>query len=126
MYYELLSQRHTVTGTVYADQLKKLADAVRERRPRRASVHLLHDDARPHVAKETRDKLDELGWDTVPHPHFSPDIAPSDYHLSHPLDAFLAKKKFTKIGDVGRTVNIFFDSQSPQFWEQGIAGLPIR
>ncbi|EYC21129.1 hypothetical protein Y032_0020g233 [Ancylostoma ceylanicum] len=53
LHYELLLQGQTVTGTVYANQLQKLAYAVRERRPRRASIHLLHDNARPHVAKET-------------------------------------------------------------------------
>ena len=126
LYHELLPQGHTVTGSVYANQLQKLADAVRERRPRRAFVHLLHDNAKPHVAKETREKLEELGWDTVPHPPYSPDIAPSDYHLFRPLKAFLAKKKFTKLEDVGRAVSDFFDSQSPQFWEKGIADLPIR
>lgn len=126
LYYELLPQGHTVTGIVYANQLQKLADAVREKRPRRASVHLLHDNARPHVANETREKLEELGWDTVPHPPYSPDIAPSDYHLFRPLKASLAKKKFTKLEDVVRAVNDFFNSQSAQFWEKGIADLPIR
>ncbi|EYC36039.1 hypothetical protein Y032_0941g3143 [Ancylostoma ceylanicum] len=65
LYYELLPQGHTVTGTVYANQMQKLADAARERRPRQASVHLLHDNARLHVAKETLDKLEKLGWDTI-------------------------------------------------------------
>ncbi|EYC01128.1 hypothetical protein Y032_0110g180 [Ancylostoma ceylanicum] len=55
LYYELLPQGHTVTGTVYSSQLQKLVDAVRERRPRRASVYVLHDNARRHVAKETGD-----------------------------------------------------------------------
>ncbi|EYC42193.1 hypothetical protein Y032_0540g3165 [Ancylostoma ceylanicum] len=36
LYYELLPQGHTVTGAIYANQLQKLAEAVRERRPRRA------------------------------------------------------------------------------------------
>ncbi|EYC37441.1 hypothetical protein Y032_0791g2369 [Ancylostoma ceylanicum] len=125
LYNELLPQEHIVTGNVYASQLQKLADAVRERRLRRASVHLLHDNARLHVAKETRDKLEELGWDTSPHPPYSPDIAPSDYTLFPPLKAFLAKKKFTKIEDVERAISDFFDSQSPQFCEKGIADLPL-
>ncbi|EYB99061.1 hypothetical protein Y032_0125g1267 [Ancylostoma ceylanicum] len=45
-----------------------------------------------HATKETRDKLEELGWDTVPHPPYSPDIASSDYHLLLPLEAFLANE----------------------------------
>lgn len=126
LYFELLPQGCTVTGIVHASQLQKLAEVIREKRPRRASVHLLHDNARPHVAKETRAKLEELGWDTVPHPPYSPDIAPSDYHLFRPLKASLAKKKFAKVDDVVRAVSDFFDSQSAQFWEKGIADLPSR
>lgn len=60
MYYELLSQEHTVTAVVYATQLQKLAEAAREKRQRRASVHRLHDKARPHAAKATK-KNRELG-----------------------------------------------------------------
>ncbi|EYC20992.1 hypothetical protein Y032_0020g171 [Ancylostoma ceylanicum] len=114
LYYKLLPQGHTATGTAYANQLQKLADAVRERRPEQASVHLLHDNARPHVAKEASDKLEDLVWDTVFHPPYFPDIAPLDYHLFRPLKAFLAKKKFIKIEGVERAVSDFFDSQFPQ------------
>ncbi|KAK6762382.1 hypothetical protein RB195_023192 [Necator americanus] len=70
-------------------------DRSRERL-RRALVHLLYDSARPHVAKETHEKLEELGWDTAPHTAYSSDLALSDYHLFRPLKAFLAEKIFTK------------------------------
>ncbi|EYB82735.1 hypothetical protein Y032_0352g3263 [Ancylostoma ceylanicum] len=128
LHYELLPQLpqgHTVTGTAYANQLQKLAEVIREKRPRLASVHLLHYNARQHVAKETRDKLGERGWDTAPHPPCPSDIAPSDYHLFLSSKAFLAKKKSTKFGDVERVVSDFFDSHSHQFWENGNADLPI-
>lgn len=70
------------------DQLQKLAEAIREKRPRRASLHLLHDNARAHATKATQQKLLMLGWNAVPHPPYSPDIAPSDYHLFRPLREF--------------------------------------
>lgn len=40
MYSELLPQAHIVTGSIYVKQLQK---AVREKRPRPASVCLLHE-----------------------------------------------------------------------------------
>lgn len=43
-----------------------LEDADREKRWRRASAYLLYDNARPHVAKEAREELRELDWDTPP------------------------------------------------------------
>ncbi|VDO71501.1 unnamed protein product [Heligmosomoides polygyrus] len=33
-----------------------------------------------HRAKMTTDKLAELGYVHMPHPPYSPDISPSDYH----------------------------------------------
>ncbi|KAG5313106.1 MOS1T transposase, partial [Pseudoatta argentina] len=44
-------------------------------------VILLHDNARPHVAKPVKTYLETLKWEVLPHPPYSPDIAPSDFHL---------------------------------------------
>uniref|UniRef100_A0A8R1HKZ3 Transposase n=1 Tax=Caenorhabditis japonica TaxID=281687 RepID=A0A8R1HKZ3_CAEJA len=96
LYYELLPQGRTVNAITYSNQLASLALAFREKRPRRSAVHLLHDNARPHVAKATREKLQELNWNTVPHLPYSSDIAPSDYHLFQPLKLFLKEKRFVK------------------------------
>ncbi|VVC42845.1 Transposase, type 1 [Cinara cedri] len=38
-------------------------------------------DARPHVAKVVKDTLLQLEWEVLPYPAYSPDIAPSNYHL---------------------------------------------
>uniref|UniRef100_A0A8R1DVR7 Histone-lysine N-methyltransferase SETMAR n=1 Tax=Caenorhabditis japonica TaxID=281687 RepID=A0A8R1DVR7_CAEJA len=92
----------------------------------RSAVHLLHDNARPHVAKATQAKLKELNWDTVPHPPYSPDIEPSDYHLFRPLNLFLKEKRFAKYEDLKMAVFDFFDSQSAAFWKKGIDDLPER
>ncbi|CAD6199809.1 unnamed protein product [Caenorhabditis auriculariae] len=93
LYFELLPQGRTVTASIYTDQLEKLAAAIREKRPQRASVHLQRDNARPHVGKETQQKLATLGWETVSHPPYSSDLAPSDYHMFRPLEHRLAGKK---------------------------------
>ena len=59
--------------------------ALREKRPeyeqRHDKVILLHDNARPHVAKVVKKYLKMLKWDVLSHPLYSPDIAPSDYWL---------------------------------------------
>ncbi|KAG5325467.1 MOS1T transposase, partial [Pseudoatta argentina] len=36
-----------------------------------------------HVAKPVRTYLETLKWEVLPHPLYSPDIAPSDFHLFH-------------------------------------------
>uniref|UniRef100_A0A8R1DM43 HTH_48 domain-containing protein n=1 Tax=Caenorhabditis japonica TaxID=281687 RepID=A0A8R1DM43_CAEJA len=53
LYYELLPQRRTVNATTYSNEFAFLALALREKRQRRSAVNLLHDNARPHVAKAT-------------------------------------------------------------------------
>jgi len=43
-------------------------------------VILLHDKAWPHTARLTLETVDQLGFEVLPHPPHSPDLAPSDYH----------------------------------------------
>ena len=41
----------------------------------------MHDNAPAHRALATRKKLVYLGFQYLDHPPYSPDLAPSDYHL---------------------------------------------
>ena len=120
LYYELFSDNETVNTDVYAAQLHKLAAAVHEKRSRRANVYLLHDNARPHIASKTHQQLELLGWETLPHPLYSSDIAPSDYHLFWALKNVLRGKRFVNFGEVESELTSFFNSQKPEFWVKGI------
>ena len=61
-----------------------LNEASLEKRPAVASnrrkLMLLQDNAR-HVAKAVKETLMQLEWEVLPHPAYSPDLAPSDYYL---------------------------------------------
>jgi len=48
-------------------------------------ILLLHDNARPHTAAHTLETLKQLKWEAMEHPAYSPDLAPSDFHLFGPL-----------------------------------------
>ncbi|PIO54740.1 hypothetical protein TELCIR_23889 [Teladorsagia circumcincta] len=50
VYYELLHAGNTVTAAVYIGQLQHLVDAVREKRARRSTVYLQHDNTRTWLA----------------------------------------------------------------------------
>ncbi|UYV74504.1 hypothetical protein LAZ67_11003714 [Cordylochernes scorpioides] len=92
IYYELLQPNETITGERYQQQLMRLSRALKIKRPLYAKRHdkviYQHDNARPHVAKVVKETLEALQWDVLPHPLYSPDIAPSDYHipLGNPQD----------------------------------------
>ena len=83
VYYELLKPTKTITGDRYRTQLMRLSRALKDKRQyneRHDKVILQLDNARPHVAKVVKTYLETLKWE-VPHPPYSPDVAPSDYHL---------------------------------------------
>ena len=43
---------------------------------------ILHfDNARPHIAKSTTEKIEELHWERLEQPPYSPDISPCDFFL---------------------------------------------
>ena len=108
IYYELLPTSSTVTATIYVDQLQKLIGVAREKRPRRSIVHLLHDNARLHVASGTHQKTTKLDWHSVIHSSYSPGLAPSDYYLFPPLKLHLREKKIDKDDDLKTAVDNFF------------------
>ncbi|KAJ4426958.1 hypothetical protein ANN_26757 [Periplaneta americana] len=58
-------------------------------------VVLLHDNARPHTARRTAAVLTEFGWELFDHPPYSPDLAPSDFHVFLHLKKFLSSEIFT-------------------------------
>ena len=60
-----------------------MREAIKRKRSGKLSrgVLLQHDNARPHVSKQTKEAIYRLGVECVPHPPYSPDLAPSDYWL---------------------------------------------
>ncbi|KAG5319342.1 MOS1T transposase, partial [Pseudoatta argentina] len=76
----------------------RLSRALKEKRPLYAQKHdkviLLHDNVRPHVGKPVKTYLETLKWEVLPHPPYSPDIAPSNFHLFRSMAHGLADRRF--------------------------------
>lgn len=130
IYYELLKPNETITGDRYQLQLMCLSQALKEKRPlyeqRHDKVILLHDNARPHVAKVVKKTLEALQWDVLPHPPCSPDIAPSDYHLFRSMAHGLAEQHFHSYEDAKKWIDSWIASKDEQFFRDGIRKLPGR
>jgi transposase len=58
-------------------------------------VMLLHDNSRPHTAARTRALLEHFNWELFDYPPYSPDLAPSDYHLFICLKNLAESQRFT-------------------------------
>jgi len=71
----------TVTSATYADLLKNhLRPATKSKRRGRLSTGVLlkHDNARPHTVRSTVATIQDLSFECLPHPPYSPDLASSD------------------------------------------------
>ena len=88
---------------------------------------MLHIRQRPSThRKDHAKKIEELGWEVLPHPPYSPDLAPSDYHLFRSMQHSLKEKKFKNNDEVKIWVSNYFESQPREFFENGIRSLRAR
>jgi len=130
VYYELLKPNETITGERYQQQLMQLSRVLKVKRPEYAKRHdkvvFQHDNARPHVARTVKETLEALNWDVLPHPPYSPDIAPSDYHLFRSMTHALAEQRFTSYEDTKKWVDSWIASKDESFFRRGIHMLPER
>ncbi|KAK6763744.1 hypothetical protein RB195_024177 [Necator americanus] len=122
--FELLPDNMTVTAEVYCAQLQTLADKIRKEHPKLDNVH---DNARPHIAKKTSQKILELGWEVLPHTPCSPELVPSDYHLFRSFQHHLEEKRSDDRDHLENDLRAFFASpESPEFYAKGIRDLARR
>ena len=76
--------------------------------------------------KPQQKKIKDLKWSLLEHPPYSPDLAPSDFHLFRSLQHFLAGKRFLREQAIRRALTRFFASKTPEFYRRGIEKLPKR
>ena len=81
---------------------------------------------RHHTAAQTVQIINELGWEPLPHPPYTPDLPPSHYHLFGPLKAFTRGKKFESHDEVKNVVSDWLRHQSKEFYADGIRKLVHR
>uniref|UniRef100_A0A914CMV7 Transposase n=1 Tax=Acrobeloides nanus TaxID=290746 RepID=A0A914CMV7_9BILA len=103
IYGELLDSKVRINAPFYTELL---AEAVRQKRPDNTKIILQHDNAKPHTAKLT--KIQELDWEVLPHPPYSSDLAPLDYHLFRDLQVTLEDVHFND--EVKTWLTNYFDS----------------
>lgn len=129
VHHELLKAGETITADVYCQQLQRASQALLNKQPalvNRQQVLLLQDNAPAHVAKKTQSEIRKLSWEVLPHPPYSPDLSPTDFHLFRSLTNFMREKEFKKSEQVEHELLNFFSSKNAAFFEQGIRNLVMR
>ncbi|UYV71145.1 hypothetical protein LAZ67_8001872 [Cordylochernes scorpioides] len=70
--------------------------------------------------------IETLKWEVLPHPPYSPDIAPSDYYLFRSIQHGLANQHFSNYDEVKKWINEWIAAKEPAFLHDGIRQLPER
>ena len=126
---DFLPKRSIITGVYYANLLDQLRTAIREKRRGKLSkgVLLQQDNARVHTCKVAMDAVQRNGYKLIPHPAYSPDLAPSDFFQS-----LNSKKKdicglhFRSDEDVVTAVEEWVNGKDPDFFSSGLMALEHR
>ena len=93
---DYLPKGQTINAEYYSSLLVQLKDILKEKRRGTFTkeVLFLHDNAPAHRALATQKKLAHLGFQCFDYPPYSPDLAPSDYHLVPGLKKKIEKSPF--------------------------------
>ncbi|GBN10241.1 Histone-lysine N-methyltransferase SETMAR [Araneus ventricosus] len=88
-----------------------------------SGVVLLQDNARPHTAVATTILLQRFGWEVFDHPPYSPDLAPSDFHLFAHMKRWLGGQNFATDNELQTSVQNWLKTQAAAFYDEGIGKL---
>ena len=110
----------SVTGEYYANVIKQLRVAIKEKRKgkRAAGVLLLHDNAPVHKSRVAQAAICEC--EQLNHPPYSPDLAPSDYYLFRNLKSHLRGTRFRDVDELKAATEAWFEDQIDDFYFKGI------
>jgi histone-lysine N-methyltransferase SETMAR len=128
IHLDFLTSQKAINAQYYSTLLnEKVKPAIRsKRRKRQDSVCFLQNNACPHTAALMMATLLKLKWDVLRHPPYSPDLAPSDYHLFGPLNRVCRGKRFRNNDEVIAAMQSWIHEQPKTCFETGIKKLPER
>ena len=122
---DYLEQRRMIIGAYYAAELRRLRQEIARKRRGKLTrgVLLLQDNAPAHTSQVAMTAATECGFEVLPHPPYSPDMAPSDFYLFPKLKSNLRGTQFGSNEDVIAAVNEYLEDQENGFYLEGVSKL---
>jgi len=118
-----LPKDQTINAEYYSSLLVELKDILKEKRRGKVieGVLFLHDNAPARQALETQKKLTYLGFQCLDHSSYSPDLAPSDYHLIPGLKKQLKGRHLSSDAEVTAAAETWLDRQPSEIFFEWLA-----
>lgn len=128
LFIDYLPKGKTITGAYYTDLIPKVRQAIKEKRRGKLSAGVLfhHDNAPAHRSQMALTAVRQAGFEIFDHPPYSPDLAPSDFHLFPKLKEHIRGTKFDDNNAVMGAVEEFFEAQEKSFFYDGLKKLEKR
>ena len=122
---DFLPKRSTITGVYYANLLDQPRTAIHEKRQGKLSIGVLlqQDNARVHTCKVAMDTVERNRYELIPHPAYSPDLAPSDFFLFPDLKKDIRGLRFRSDEEVVTAVEEWINGKDPDFFSSGLMAL---
>lgn len=123
-----LPRGRTINSHYYCQILTELKAAIQKDRPGKweRGVLLQHDNARPHTSAETVAATRELGFQVIPHPAYSPDLAPSDFWLFGEMKKNLRGHRYDTLQQLGTAIFQWRQHTPPEWFATGLLKLHER
>jgi len=128
LFIDYLEKGKTITGEYYSSLLNRLDEKIRDRRPslQKKNIIFHQDNAPTHKSVLAMGKLTNLHYELLKHPHYSPDLAPSDFCLFPKLKLFLAGQRFSSNQEAISAVEGYFADLTKNHYRDGIMVLEHR
>ena len=125
---DFLPKRSTITRVYYANLFNQLRTAIHEKRRGKLSkgVLLQQDNARVHTCKVAMDAVEQNGYELIPHPAYSTDLADSNFFLSPNLNKDIPGLHFRSDEEVVTSVEEWVNGKDPDFFSSGLMALEHR
>lgn len=129
VHHEFLPRGETVNREYYNGVLRRLRENVRRKRPelwRENSWFLHHDNAPAHASLQIREFCAKNAMSVLPHPPYSPDLAPCDFFLFPQLKCTLKGRRFQTIPEIQENTLKELRSFKPEEFQQCFSNLRKR